>query len=56
MIHTAASCREKAVQLRRMAEGADEHTAATLVVMAQEYEEEARRIEPDAEPPMPAAS
>ena len=56
MIHTAASCREKAVQLRRMAKGADEHTAATLAGMAQEYEDEARRIEPEAEPPLPAAS
>ena len=54
MTHTAASCLEKAVQFRRMAEAADEHTAATLIAMAEEYEEEARRLEPDAEPPLPA--
>jgi len=50
----AASCREKAAQFRRMAESADERSAATLIRMAEDYEAEARRLEPDAEPPLPA--
>ena len=53
-MHSAAEYREKAARFRELAEGADEHTAASLILLADEYEAEARRLEPDAEPPMPA--
>lgn len=53
MMHTAASCREKAAHFRRMAESADERSAATLIQMAEDYEAEAERLEPEAQPPAP---
>ena len=50
-MHTADQYREKAARFRELAEGADERTAATLLLLADDYEAEARRLEPDAEPP-----
>jgi hypothetical protein len=51
-MHTAAEYREKAARFRELAEGSDNQTAASLLMLAEEYEAEARRLEPDAEPPM----
>jgi hypothetical protein len=46
--------RNLAGKFRRLAEHAsDEATVANLRSLAGEYEEEARRLEPDAGPPMP---
>jgi len=55
-MHSAAYFRERASQFRDMAKGADERTAADLIILAEEYEVEAQRLELDAEPPMPSAS
>ncbi|HEX6374350.1 MAG TPA: hypothetical protein VFZ91_01385 [Allosphingosinicella sp.] len=56
MIHTAASCREKAARFRELAEGTGGETAAALLQLAEDYEAEADRLEPDSEPPMPPAA
>jgi hypothetical protein len=55
-MHDAASCREKAARFRALAVGSDKHSAEHLNLLAEEYEAEARRLEPPAEPPMPSAS
>ena len=55
MARTAAYYREKAARFREMAKECDAATAATLVELADDFEAEARRLEPDAEPPLPAA-
>ena len=52
-MHSPAYYREKAAQFRQLAEDADEGTAASLIQLAEDYEAEARALEPDAEPPMP---
>ena len=44
--------REKAALFREYAESTDERTAALLLALAEDYEAEARRLEPDAEPPL----
>jgi hypothetical protein len=49
----AASLRDKAARCRQMAESADEGTAITLRMLADDYEAEARALEPEAKPPMP---
>ena len=49
----AASLRAKAAKCRQLAESADERTAATLALLADDYEAEARELEPEARPPMP---
>jgi hypothetical protein len=50
----ATLLRNLAEKFRRLAEHAsDEATAGHLRSLAGEYEEEARRLEPDAGPPMP---
>jgi hypothetical protein len=51
----AASLRDKAARCRRLAETADERTAATLRMLADDYEAEARALEPEAKPPSPAS-
>ena len=52
----AATYRNLAEKFRKLAEQAsDEGTAAHLRDLAAEYEEQAKLIEPDAEPPMPQA-
>jgi hypothetical protein len=56
MLYSAASCREKAARFRELAREAGGETAASLLQLAQDYEAEAARLEPDAEPPMPPAS
>ena len=52
-MQTAAYYREKAARFRELAKGADERTAASLIQLAEDYEAEARDLEPDAEPPIP---
>jgi hypothetical protein len=49
----ALSLRDKAARCRRLAETADELTAETLRRLADDYEAEARAMEPEAKPPMP---
>ncbi len=46
--------RPKAAEYREMARDCDPATAASLIMLAESFEEEARRLEPDAEPPLPA--
>ena len=48
--------REEAARFRELASGSDEETAASLIQLAEDYEAEAQRLEPDIEPPMPSAS
>ncbi len=43
--------REKAELFRKLATESDERTAADLIRLAEEYEAEVRRLQPDAEPP-----
>jgi hypothetical protein len=50
----AASLRDKAARCRRLAETADERTATALRGLADEYDAEARALEPEAKPPMPS--
>ena len=52
-MRTAAYYRDKAARFREMARDADERTAASLIDLAEEYEAEAARLDPDAEPPIP---
>lgn len=52
-MYTAAYFREKAARFRALAQGADEASAASLLQLADDYEAEARKLEPDAEPPIP---
>ena len=52
---TATYYREKAVLFRELAETADKETAATLIMLAEEYDALAKVLEPDAKPPMPTA-
>jgi hypothetical protein len=52
-MHSAAYFREKAARFREMAQDTDDRTAASLLQLAEDYEAEARRLEPDAEPPIP---
>jgi hypothetical protein len=52
-MHSAAYYREKAARFREMARGTDDRTAASLIQLAEDYEAEAQRLEPDAEPPIP---
>jgi hypothetical protein len=49
----AAYYREKAAHFREVARDSDAITAAALIGLAEDYEAEARRLEPDMEPPMP---
>ena len=51
MARTAAYYREKAARFREMAKESDDATAATLLQLAEDFEAEAERLEPDAEPP-----
>jgi hypothetical protein len=53
-MQTAAYYRAKAARFREMANDTDDHTAASLIQLAEDYEAEARDLEPDAEPPNPA--
>lgn len=53
-METAAYFREKAAEFRDMAKDCDPETATSLILLAEEYEAEARRLQPDAEPPLPA--
>ena len=53
-MHSVAYYRENAARFRELAADADEWTAAALIKLAQDYEAEARVLEPEAEPPMPA--
>ena len=53
MSRDAAYYREKAARFREMAKEADARSCASLIQLAEEYEDLARRLEPDAEPPMP---
>ena len=50
----AASLRDKASRCRHMAETADQATAATLRMLADDYEAEANALEPEPKPPNPA--
>ena len=52
-MHSAAYFREQAARFREMAKDTDERTAAGLLQLAEDHEAEARRLEPDAEPPTP---
>ena len=52
-MHSAAYYREKAARFREMARDTDDRTAASLIQLAEDYEAEAQRLEPDAEPPIP---
>ena len=52
-MHSAAYFREKAARFREMAQDTDDRTAASLIQLAEDYEAEAQRLEPDAEPPIP---
>jgi hypothetical protein len=54
MARTAAYYREKAARFREIAKESDPSTAATLVELSDDFEAEARRLEPDAEPPVSA--
>lgn len=51
----APTLRRLAENLRKLAVNADSATAAEMLDMAAAYEAEADRLEPDAEPPLPAA-
>lgn len=53
-MQTAAYFREKAAEFRDLAKACDPETARSLTLLAEEYETEARRLQPDAEPPLPA--
>ena len=55
-MRTAAYYREKAARFRQIASESDDRTAATLLQLADDYETEARRLEPDAEPPIATPS
>jgi hypothetical protein len=52
-MYTADYYREQAARFRQLAEEADQLTAASLIRLAEDYEAEARHLEPDAEPPIP---
>jgi hypothetical protein len=52
-MRTAAYYRDKAARFREMARDADQRTAPSLVELAEQYEALAKRLAPDAEPPMP---
>jgi hypothetical protein len=47
--------RAKSKKCRQLAKGADDLTRANLLMLAEAYEEEAAKLEPDAEPPNPAS-
>jgi hypothetical protein len=51
-MHSAASYREKAARFRELASDSDDLTAANLIALAEEFEAQARSLEPDAEPPI----
>ena len=52
-MHSANYYREQAARFRELARDADERTAASLISLAEDYEAEARHLEPDAEPSIP---
>ena len=52
-MYTAAYFREKAARFRELARDADDRSAASLLQLAEDYEAEAQKLEPDAEPPIP---
>jgi hypothetical protein len=56
MLYTAADCREKAARFRELARETGGDMASSLLQLAEDYEAEAERLEPEAEPPMPPAS
>ena len=49
---TAAYYRERAEYMRSLAHDADPRTRADLLKLAEDHEAEARRLEPDNEPPV----
>jgi hypothetical protein len=49
----AASLRAKAATCRQLAENADERTATTLHMLADDYEAEARELDTEPKPQMP---
>ena len=55
-MHSSAYYREQAARFRLLANDSDEHTAATLTELAEDYEAEAQRLEPDSEPPLITAT
>ena len=55
MARTSAYYREKAARFREMAKESDAATAASLLELAADFEAEARRLDPGAEPPIPAS-
>lgn len=54
-MHAPAYYRDQAACFRELAKDSDDVTAVNLIQLAEDYEAEARRLEPDAEPPMPSA-
>ncbi len=54
-MRTAAYYRDRASYFRSLADGTDARTAADLIRLAENYEMEARRLEPEAEPPITTA-
>ncbi len=52
-MHSAAHYRERAARFRAMAKESDEDIAAVMERLAKDYDELARRMEPEAVPPIP---
>ena len=51
-MYTAVYFRTQAARFRELAGDADEESAARLIQLAEDYEAEAQKLEPDAEPPI----
>ncbi|WP_165357240.1 hypothetical protein [Sphingosinicella sp. CPCC 101087] len=53
----AAYCRAQAAKCRQLAEGStDQQTAANLLILAEDYEKEALRLERGSDPELPLPS
>ncbi|MGZ8311762.1 MAG: hypothetical protein ACXWUP_07635 [Allosphingosinicella sp.] len=52
-MHDAAHYRAQAARFRVLAEDTDEATAASLLMLASDYEREASRLDPPADPEIP---
>ncbi len=53
-MQSAGYYREQASKFRKLAEESDSTTARMLRSLADDYDAEARRLEPEAEPPLPS--